>query len=1010
MTPLRVLPLRVAPLPGEGLDSWLEALARRNGLPIQALLKVLHLPPFLATRSLVTSLEPHVLRQLEHVAALPAGRLDAAVLDGGFPLGPQREPRCRFCPQCLSERDGRWLLHWWLPWTFACTTHQVLLHDVCPRCHTAPRRAMPRRTHRNAPGSCLHTGRDTSTCGIVLSTAAAVVLPAGHRLLEAQAWIDGLLAQRDRAEAHAVFSDLNACTTWLLRSISTTDLHGLGAMVVDDWSRQPPPSHKARLRPLSATVRGALAHIAQPILAGTDSEAVTAIRHLRQQGKATLAPAPRGMDFQPWHQLSARAHRRFFQAADPEMRPMDRLRLRSATDRAGYPSADSEVSTNRLRHLPQLLWSTWTVRLIPHEGTDEDYFRAMASALLLLPGQPQQSTREITDRLHPYLSDTMGLVLRRSIEKHPDVLTALSRLADFLDDDGSAIDYQRRRALIPGEPITWDAWKQLCFDTGTQPGESPASTSQTPRFVQAQRYLHQLLTGSALADPAHPLAWQSAGDRSRYLAFLLTLTLDQRHALHTHARSLLDQLDIVEPLTWEPPDQCAADLSLPGRPLADVDLGALERIVFTERRTPGDAAQQLGTTITHVRFALERLGAEPREWTSRTSPLVSWRLRERARAMLTPEFFNREYTQQEKTLTQIAQEIDLPCHIVIEQAEAVELTIYRSRRPLPIDEAWLREQYLTHHSSTFAIAQQVGTEDETIRRRLQQLGIPLRPQGVHSRTVMVAKLATSIPRDIRAAVEGTLHGWLRLHRFHIAMAFPNLTTAGDYLGAMQTALTTQFQRLEDDIGHRLYHRSVQTTPQRLTARGKSLLRSIQQPDVQTLMHDALSPAQMLPPPDAGTIADATAAFRRRRKRGPLKPFDGIAAQRIHIRRETLTLLHDLLDHADEEFYGAQVHTRTDLPQGTVSDQLRRLRRAGWLTSRPEDDDSWMRRATPGRGPGRRITYYSLTPEGRSAAAYELHTRGFPAPRNSTERWDETADKMSRHPSKAAGHPDRGRQK
>ncbi|MGG2463746.1 hypothetical protein ACO0M4_28785 [Streptomyces sp. RGM 3693] len=432
--------------------------------------------------------------------------------------------------------------------------------------------------------------------------------------------------------------------------------------------------------------------------------------------------------------------------------------------------------------------------------------------------------------------------------------------------------------------------------------------------------------------------------------------------------------------------------------------------MFTEQRTPRDAAQQLGTTITHVRFALEHLGAEPQEWTSRHSPLVSWRLRERARAMLTPEFFDREYTQQEKTLTQIAQEIDLPRHIVVEQAEAVGLTIYRSRRPLPIDEAWLREQYLTHHRSTYAIAQQVGTEDETIRRRLQQLGIPLRPQGVHSQTVMVAKLATSIPRDIRAAVEGTLHGWLRLHRFHIAMAFPNLTTAGTYLGAMQTALTTQFQRLEGDIGHNLYHRSVQTTPQRPTARGKSLLRGIQQPDVQTLMHDALSPAQMLPLPDAGTIADATAAFRHRRKRGPLKPFDGIAVQRIRIRQETLTLLQDLLDHTDEEFYGAQVHTRTGLPQGTVSDQLRRLRQAGWLTSRPEDDDSWMRRATPGRGPGRRITYYSLTPEGRSAAAHELHTRGFPAPRNSTERWDETTDKTSRHPSEAAGHADCGRQK
>ncbi|MFD5653067.1 hypothetical protein [Streptomyces sp. NPDC127039] len=36
-------------------------------------------------------------------------------------------------------------------------------------------------------------------------------------------------------------------------------------------------------------------------------------------------------------------------------------------------------------------------------------------------------------------------------------------------------------------------------------------------------------------------------------------------------------------------------------------------------------------TITHARFALERIGAEPQEWTSRHSPLAAWRLREQAR-------------------------------------------------------------------------------------------------------------------------------------------------------------------------------------------------------------------------------------------------------------------------------------------------------------------------------------------------------------------------------------------
>lgn len=973
MTAPRVLPLRVAPLPGESLDSWLEALGRRSGLSLPALMDILRLPRVLTTRLLVTGLEPDVLRNLEHVTGLPEGRLDALVLDPYFPWGPQRQPRCRFCPKCLKERDGRWLLRWWLPWVFACTTHQVLLHDLCPRCHTAPRRHLPRGNHLHPPATCLRRIRGGPVCGTDLTTAPPTVLPVGHALLQAQRWIDDLLDRDDLGEAYTVFSDLHACTSWLQRVTRTADLGNLGTAVVEGWMRQPRPSLQTRLQALSPAVRGAIAHIARPILAGTDAEAIDAIRRLRQQ-QPTASPAPRGMDFHQWRRLSALAHRRFLQAADSDMRSLDRLRLRSATPHAGHPAVGSPLSTDRLRHVPQVLWPGWTVRLMPHAGIDEDYFRAMACALLLLPREPQRTPREVTDRLHPYLSGTMAVVLRRITCMHPDVLIALCRLADRLDEHQGAIDYQRRRDLVPPEPISYEAWKQLCFATGTQPGESLSHSAQTPRVVQAQRYLHHLLTGSDLADPAHPLAWQSARDRSRYLAFLPTLTLDQRHALHTHARALLDRLGIAEPLTWEPPEQCAAGLSLPGRPLTDINLDALKHIVFAEQRTPRDAARELGTTITHVRFGLERIGAEPQEWTSRHSPLASWRLRKRAQTILTPEFFEREYTQQGKTLARIADEVDLPRHIVIEQANAVGLTIYYSRRPVPIDENWLREQYLTRKRSTYDIAQEIGTEDETVRRRLRRLGVSLRPQGVHSRTVMTAKLDRSVPRDVRAAVEATLHGWLRLHRFQIAMAFPNLTTASAYLACERNALTTQFKRLETDIGHTLYYRSVQTRPHRPTLRGHSLLQALARPQIQKLMNDALTPDQIHPQPDAASLAEAKDAARRRRPRGPLTPFDGIAVERIRIHQETLTLLNDLLSHADEESYGAQIHARTGLSQGTVSDQLRRLQHAGWLTSRPEDDVSWRTRAPATRGPGRRRTYHALTPEGRRAAEHELQQR------------------------------------
>ncbi|MEU0119639.1 TniQ family protein [Streptomyces bobili] len=45
----------------------------------------------------------------------------------------------RFCPFCLADSGGRWLVAWRLSWSFACTRHHVLLVDRCPACHRVPR-------------------------------------------------------------------------------------------------------------------------------------------------------------------------------------------------------------------------------------------------------------------------------------------------------------------------------------------------------------------------------------------------------------------------------------------------------------------------------------------------------------------------------------------------------------------------------------------------------------------------------------------------------------------------------------------------------------------------------------------------------------------------------------------------------------------------------------------------------------------------------------------------------
>jgi hypothetical protein len=164
--PVRTLPLRVPPVPGEALDSWLEALARRSQVSVGTLTAALGWTVPASPGGLVAGIPAEVLRRIEYQAGLPAGRLDDAVLDRYQPLGPVRRRGSRYCPSCLADRDGRWLLSWRLGWTFACTTHGVLLCDTCPACE------LPRvfRTGNSAviyAAACISSSSSMTSCGVL---------------------------------------------------------------------------------------------------------------------------------------------------------------------------------------------------------------------------------------------------------------------------------------------------------------------------------------------------------------------------------------------------------------------------------------------------------------------------------------------------------------------------------------------------------------------------------------------------------------------------------------------------------------------------------------------------------------------------------------------------------------------------------------------------------------------------------------------------------------------------
>ncbi|OON82082.1 TniQ family protein [Streptomyces tsukubensis] len=94
----------------------------------------------------------------------------------------------RYCPACLKESGGRWLLSWRLAFSFACTRHGMLLADTCPSCGDIP------RSHGNytgttpVPGVCPTKSRDVplKRCRQNLCETVTPLLPADSHLLLAQ--------------------------------------------------------------------------------------------------------------------------------------------------------------------------------------------------------------------------------------------------------------------------------------------------------------------------------------------------------------------------------------------------------------------------------------------------------------------------------------------------------------------------------------------------------------------------------------------------------------------------------------------------------------------------------------------------------------------------------------------------------------------------------------------------------------------------------------------------------
>jgi hypothetical protein len=846
----RSLPLRVPIHGGEALDSWAEVLARRSGMPIVQLLPALGMPSstLQARHTLIAGTPSAVLRRIERQAGLTYGRLDAAVIDLYDTLHWPVLDGSRYCPACLEETDGRWLLRWRLPWVFACRPHQVLLADRCPGCGLMPRRRVGAAAGLHPAGACPNLITRGHICATDLRATPPRARPADDPLIDTQQWIDSRLAiieaghnGRADAETATLLADLHAVGHWRRIQSTADDYRPLGSDAVRAFTsylaqqrgdRRPP--HRAFTDSLLV---GASAAFAIALLTATrDDDILSGLRLLtlpRPGTAASMTPRRRSTSFGQyyhWKTLSPGAHARLLRALDAQLPPVDRLRHRSCTSTPRLPDS-TDLMLGRARHVPQLLWPEWAVRFTPNPRcAHPDAFRAALSICLLMPGRFEKNEAKTAALLQPHRPRLAGVILRRLVAHAGDgVLTAICALANYLDEPGSAIDYQRRRAVITETLVTEQQWKRLSRRAWTHPGKGEHRSAPS----LARRYLFQLLTGADLNDTRHSLAYRGPADRTRYLGSVEKMSTPLRHALHEHAARHLHRLGIDEPLTWAPPGSICTGLDLPGRDPDDIDLDRLQRLVIDEQRSLRHAARELDTTLEHVRLAVDRTDRAPGPWAFNLAQARRQRDQQR-RDLLTREFFEREITHAGKSRSQLRDETGLPISVLSRYAERAGVSLV-CRRPVPIDKDWLAEQYLYRWRSFADIANELGVDAQTVNDAAHRYGIPVRTPGIQSHPDMITRLDPTLPTDIRRAVEGQLHGWQRLRRFQQAMAYPSLNCASAHLNVHVTSLISQFKRLERDLGAELFHRSTPTKPKQLTQRGTDLLAALEDPQIQALL-------------------------------------------------------------------------------------------------------------------------------------------------------------------------------
>jgi len=868
------IPIRLPPLPGEALDSWLEAYAHLLHVTVRDIFDYAGIDwdrvngdqrtgkPWLhqLDEPDLAALGAAAGVALETLAGMTLARYQGTGLaEVTAPPGMRRTPRwwrqlsgSRYCPRCLAANGGRWMLAWRIPWAFACTGCQVLLADTCPGCgrrHLRTRTGQPRQ-----PGRCDLTGLPlppwhpprggAPSCTSDPADTPAAALPAGGHVLAAQQHIDALIAAllasggqpAETAALQQYLDDACAVARAAVSAVNgTAEPPAAAAAVMEELgARAGPGAAASALASRSGGPRRQLAPvtafgvtIADIMLHGRhhDPDPVIAAWLAGNTASRRNTTSPADV-LAHWDQASPALKAALAKPLATQLDSFRQLRYRTAAGPARIP--DPFRAPERAAALPSLIWPGWALRLMPPDGFGFLPYQAGLTMMLAIAVTGAEDYRTVQELLglEPFHASRLATFTAR-LREHGilDLVTAaICQLARSLEENGTPVDYARRRRL--------QRFSQARLDTGSWRRQRyflthPATWAQrrhldhtdlpvTPVQEQFARLrLIELLTGAHPRYLPQPLRLPERR-RQDYAEFVFTMPEQMARCLHQQARALLAHAAVREPVTWEPPFDWAAGIPWPGPDPDGISSGDLHPLIRAGLPVRAIAAL-LGTSADHVRLAAARHPAaqlapgSPAPPPAEPEPPGTDQLRDLASQGYGARKIARITGCSERTIRQLLTGAGL-----------------RSPAPPPdsgIDPHWLREHYQDRQRSLKDIATETGIPVEALAAAARKAGIRVR-HGINGRAHPLAALGgpCAFTADVwnvftRPGAEQ------RIRRLLALPGQPGLQHAASQLGVRTAILTSQVRQLETTVGTAL----LRTGPDgklTLTAYGQLFARDV----------------------------------------------------------------------------------------------------------------------------------------------------------------------------------------